>query len=69
VVADRANARLQYFSLKGECLGFVSGLFFPAHFDIRGDVLMVPNLHGRVSLFGRGNRPIIHLGDDAARIR
>jgi hypothetical protein len=68
VVADRANFRLQYFSLKGEHLSFVNGLLFPAHFDIRGDVLMVPDLHARVSLFGRGNKPIVHLGDDPAWI-
>ena len=42
-----------------------NGLLFPAHFDIRGDVLMVPDLHARVSLFDKDNKVIIHLGDDA----
>jgi hypothetical protein len=65
VVADRANARLQYFSLQGKHLGFVQGLLFPAHFDIRGEVLLVPDLHARVSLFDRDNKVIAHLGDDA----
>jgi hypothetical protein len=65
VVADRANARLQYFALDGTHLGLVKGLLFPAHFDIRGDVLLVPDLHARVSLFDKANRPIVHLGDDA----
>jgi hypothetical protein len=64
VVADRANARLQYFTLDGKHLGFVNDLLFPAHFDIRGDVLLVPDLHARVSLFDRDNKPIVHLGDD-----
>jgi hypothetical protein len=68
VVADRANARLQYFSLEGKHLGFVKDVLFPAHFDIRGDVLLVPDLHARVSLFDRENRPIVHLGDDPAWI-
>jgi hypothetical protein len=68
VVADRANARLQYFTLAGKHLSFVQGLLFPAHFDIRGDVLLVPDLHARVSLFDRSNQPIVHLGDDAAWI-
>ncbi len=45
VVADRANARLQYFTLDGKHIGFVNDLLFPAHFDIRGDVLLVPDLH------------------------
>jgi hypothetical protein len=66
VVADRANARLQYFSLDGKHQGFVKGLLFPAHFDIRGKVLLVPDLHARVSLFDKDNKPIVHLGDDPA---
>ena len=66
VVADRANARLQYFTLDGKHISFVKDLLFPAHFDIRGDVLLVPDLHARVSLFDKDNKPIVHLGDDAA---
>lgn len=66
VVADRANARLQYFTLDGRHLGFVKDVLFPAHFDIRGDVLLVPDLHARVSLFDRDNNVLVHLGDDAA---
>ncbi len=66
VVADRANARLQYFSLDGNHLSFVNGVSFPAHFDIRGDVLLVPDLHARVSLFGKDNKLIAHLGYDEA---
>jgi hypothetical protein len=68
VVADRANARLQYFTLDGKFLSVVSGVLFPAHFDIRGDVLLVPDLHARVSLFDKQNKPLVHLGDDAAWI-
>jgi hypothetical protein len=66
IVADRANARLQYFSLDGKHQSFVHDVLFPAHFDIRGDVLLVPDLHARVSLFDKDNAPIVHLGDDLA---
>jgi hypothetical protein len=66
VVADRANARLQYFTLDGKHICFVQGLLFPAHFDIRRDVLLVPDLYARVSLFDKDNKPIVHLGDDPA---
>jgi hypothetical protein len=69
IVADRANFRLQYFSLDGEYLSTIKDVLFPAHFDIKGDVLMVPDLHARVSLFDKDNKPIVHLGDDAKRIR
>ncbi len=68
VVADRANARLQYFTLDGKHISFVKDVLFPAHFDIHGDLLLVPDLHARVSIFDRDNKPIVHLGDDAAWI-
>jgi hypothetical protein len=68
VVADRANARLQYFTLDGKHLSFVKDVSFPAHFDIRGEVLMVPDLHARVTLFDKNNKVIAHLGDDRERI-
>jgi hypothetical protein len=41
-------------------------VLFPAHFDIRGELLLVPDLHARVTLFDKDNAPIIHLGDDLA---
>lgn len=66
VVADRANARLQYFTLDGKHLSFVSDVSFPAHFDIRGDVLLVPDLHARVTLLGKDNVVLAHLGYDPA---
>ena len=37
---------------------------FPAHFDIRGDVLLLPDLHARVTLFDKDNKVIVHLGYD-----
>lgn len=67
VVADRANARLQYFTLEGQFVAAIDKLvLFPAHFDVRGDVLLVPDLHARVSLLDRDNKPIVHLGEDEA---
>jgi hypothetical protein len=66
VVADRANARLQYLTLDGKFISMNKDVSFPAHFDIRGDVLLVPDLHARVSLFGKDNKLIAHLGYDPA---
>jgi hypothetical protein len=66
IVADRANARLQYFSLDGKHLRFIHDVLFPAHFDIRGDLLLCPDLHARVTLFDKDNSPVAHLGDDLA---
>jgi hypothetical protein len=65
-ICDRANARLEYFTLDGQYTGTVEGLSYPAHLDTRGDVLLCPDLHARVSLFGKDNQLISHLGFDQA---
>lgn len=68
VVCDRANHRLQTFDLDGKALSATKAdevVLFPAHAKTRGDVLLVPDLHARVSLFGKDNKLIAHLGDDA----
>lgn len=64
VVADRANARLQYFTLDGKHIGFVKEVSFPADFDIRGTELLVPDLHARITIFDKDNKLITHLGYD-----
>lgn len=69
VVCDRANARLSWFELDGTPIDATESgkvVLFPAHAKTRGDVLLVPDLHARVSLFDKANKPIVHLGDDEA---
>jgi hypothetical protein len=68
VVADRANARLQWFTLDGEHRRTQDDFLLPANVDRRGDLLIVPDLIGRVTLLGRDNKVIAHLGDDSERI-
>jgi DNA-binding beta-propeller fold protein YncE len=64
VVADRANVRLQYFTLDGKHVSFVTDeLRHPCHFDQKGHDLLVPDLHGRVTIFDKDNKLITHLGD------
>ena len=63
-VCDRANARLEYFTLDGKYVSTIEGLSYPAHLDTRGEVLLCPDLHARVSLFGKDNELISHLGFD-----
>ena len=68
VVCDRANARLQWFDLDGKALAASKPrelVLFPANAETRGDILLLPDLHARVSLFDKDNKPIVHLGDDA----
>ena len=65
VVADRANARLQYFSLDGQHLRFVTeSIHRPCHFDQRGDDLLLPDLYGRVSILDKENKLITDLGNN-----
>jgi len=63
-ICDRANARLQYVDLAGKPTAMVDGLLFPADIDIRGEVMVVPDLHARITLLDKDNRVITHLGDD-----
>jgi hypothetical protein len=66
VVCDRANKRLQYFDLDGNYLSQLGGFLFPADIDIRGEIMLVPDLHCRLTLLDKDNRVITHLGDDPA---
>ena len=66
VVADRANARLQYFTPEGKHMGFVPGLPHPCHFSLRNEEMVVPDLHSRVTILGRDNQVLAQLGYDAA---
>lgn len=66
VVADRANARLQWFDMDGKHLRTQGGFLFPADFDTQGDLLLVPDLHARITILGKDNQVVAQLGDDEA---
>jgi len=66
VVADRRNNRLQRFTLDGRHVDFIAGFRLPCHFDERQGLVVVPDLHGRVTLMDRGNALVAHLGDSNA---
>jgi hypothetical protein len=63
VVADRRNNRLQRFTLEGAHIDFIPGFRLPCHFDEREGTVVIPDLHGRVTLLDRSNRIVAHLGD------
>lgn len=69
VVADRANARLQWFTMAGEHRQTLDGFLLPANIDVSGEVMLVPDLVGRVTLLDGENNVIAHLGDDSQRIQ
>jgi hypothetical protein len=66
VVADRRNNRLQRFTLEGRHIGFVPGFRLPCHFNEHEGTVVIPDLHGRVTLLDRTNRIVAHLGDSNA---
>ena len=66
VVCDRANKRLQYFDLEGNYLSKLEGFLFPADIDIQGDLMVVPDLHCRITLLDKENHVITQLGEDDA---
>ncbi len=64
VVADRANKRLQWFTLEGEHIKTLDGFILPANIDTRGDVMLVPDLSARITLLDKTDKVIAHLGED-----
>jgi hypothetical protein len=66
VVADRRNNRLQRFTMDGKHIDFITGFRLPCHFDERKGNVVIPDLHGRVTLMDKNNQIVAHLGDSNA---
>lgn len=63
-VADRANNRIQYFSLDGKYVRFDSdGMRLPCHFSLRKDLMLVPDLQSVVTILDAKNKVVAQLGD------
>lgn len=65
-VCDRANKRLQWFDLEGNFLKKMDGFLFPADIDIQGEIMLVPDLHCRITLLDKNNNILAQLGEDPA---
>jgi hypothetical protein len=65
-VCDRANARLQWFTLEGKHLKTLDGFMLPANLDTHKGVMLVPDLKARVTLLDKDDKVITHLGEDPA---
>ena len=64
VVADRSNHRLQYFTLDGEHVSFVTdGMRAPCHIHFRNSEMLVPDLSSVVTILDKDNKVLAHLGD------
>lgn len=65
-VSDRGNVRIVNFTLEGKYEGEVvdkNDLRFPCTSLHRGDLMYVPDLYARVSIFDKANRKVADLGD------
>ena len=68
VVCDRANHTLQYFTMDGKYLETLTGYGLPANVETWKNLMVVPELHARVTLLNEKNEVVARLGDDVARI-
>jgi len=65
IVADRANNRLQWFTLDGKHLETKDNFLLPANIDTHREVMLVPELQARVTLLDGKNNMVARFGDDA----
>lgn len=68
VVCDRANHTLQYFTMDGKYLETLKGYGLPANAETWQNLLVIPELHARVTLLNEKNEVVARLGDDIARV-
>ena len=68
VVCDRANHSLQYFTMDGAYQETLTGYGLPANVETRGNLLVVAELHARVTLLNEKNEVVARLGNDVARV-
>ena len=63
LVADRGNRRIVRYTLDDKPIDVVDGTKAPCHFHQYKDNLVVPDLQSRVTLYGKDNKVLVHLGD------
>ena len=68
VVCDRAHHTLQYFNMNGKYLETLKGYGLPANCDTYKNLLLVPELHARVTLLNEKNEIVVQLGEDVERV-
>jgi hypothetical protein len=68
VVCDRANHTLQFFTMDGKYLKTMKGFGLPANAETWKDLMVIPELHARVTILGKDDKVVARLGDDVARV-
>ncbi|HIA70810.1 TPA: twin-arginine translocation signal domain-containing protein [Candidatus Poribacteria bacterium] len=68
VICDRAHHTLQYLTLDGEYIETLEGYGLPANIDTWKDLMLVPELHARLSILDVENNIVARLGGDVERV-
>ena len=68
VICDRARHSVQFLTLDGTHLQTIDGFGLPANADTWKDLLMIPELHARISLLDKSNKVVARLGDDVKNV-
>ncbi len=69
VICDRAHHTLQYLTLDGKHIETLTGYGLPANIDTWKNLMLVPELHARVTLLDTNNKVVAQLGADVERIK
>ncbi|MCG8583814.1 MAG: peptidase [Pirellulales bacterium] len=68
VVTDRAHHKVQYLTLDGKHIKTQSGFGLPANVDTYKNLMVIPELHARVTLLDENNKVVARLGADVQRV-
>ena len=69
IVCDRAHHTLQVLSLDGKHVETLTGYGLPANVDTQNELMLVPELHARVTLLDTNNQVVARLGADVERVK
>lgn len=69
VVCDRAHHTVQRLTMDGKPLETLKGFGLPANIDTWQDLMLIPELHARVTLLDKNNKKVAQLGTDIDRIK
>ncbi len=67
-VTDRSRNKVQILDMDGKHLETLDGFGKPANFDTFGDMMLVPELLGMVTILDKENKPLAKLGDGRPRL-
>ena len=69
IICDRAHHTVQYLTMEGKHIKTQSGYGLPANIDTWKNLMLVPELHARVTILNEKDEVVARLGDDAKRIK